>query len=67
MVRQSSNLPYACKLAKLSDDFFFKVGSSVTREHGQGSEDQDINLPQKLSNSFVEWSQKIKMFTTFQG
>ena len=33
----------------LSDDVAFKVGSSVTQEHGWCSKDQDISLPQKLS------------------
>ena len=52
MVRESPNLPYAYKLTKLSDDVAFKVGPLITQELGWGSEDQDISLPQELSNSF---------------
>ena len=52
MVRQSPNLLYAHQLTKLSDDVAFKVGSLITYELGWGSEDQDVSLPQELSNSF---------------
>ena len=52
MVRQSPNLPYANKLAKLSDDVAFKVGPSVTQELGWCFEDWDVILSQGLSNSF---------------
>ena len=52
MVRWSPSLLYAHKLTKLSEDVAFKFGSLVTQELGQDSEDQDVTLPQKLSNSF---------------
>ena len=55
MVRWSPNLPYAHKLTKLSDDVAFEVGPSITLELGQCSKDQDVSLPQKLSNSFTVW------------
>ena len=80
MVRWHPNCPYAHKLTKLSDDVAFKVGSSVTQELGQCSEDWDISLPQKLSNSFCNLIRghichnmfckvftKTKHFTTFVG
>ena len=51
-VRQSPNLLYAHKLTKLSNNVAYKVGSLVTQELHWGSEDKDVTLPQKLSNSF---------------
>ena len=81
MVRWSPNLPYAHKLTKLSDDTAFKVGPLVTQELGWCTEDQDVILPQKLSNSFHSLmrghvcydmfckmvTQKTKSLTTFRG
>ena len=52
VVRQGSCLPNACELTQFADDVALKVGSSVTQELGWCSEDQDVSLPEKFSNSF---------------
>ena len=80
MVQQSPNLPYAHKLAKFSDNVAFKIGHSVAEELGWCSEDWDVTLPQKLSNSFCSLIrghicydmfckvvEKTKRFTMFWG
>ena len=80
LVRWSPNLPYAHKCTKLSDVVAFKVGHSVVQELDWCSEDWDITLPQKLSNSFhslirimyammcfLKWLQKTKRFPMFRG
>ena len=58
VIGQNSCLLNAHELTQLTYDVAFKVGSSVTQELGWGSEDQDISLPQKSSNSFCSliWS-----------
>ena len=73
IVRCSPNLLYAYKLTKLSEDVAFIAGPSVTQERGWCSEDQDLILPQKLSNNFhsliggpVYHDMFLKMATTDQ-
>ena len=51
MVSWSPNLPYAHELTQLFDDISFELDTLITQELGQGSEDQDVSLPQKLSKS----------------
>ena len=52
MIRQSSHFLNVQELTQLTADIALKVGSWVTQEFGWCSEDQDVSLPQKLSNRF---------------